>query len=199
MKKKRKWWWGVRLENRGRGVFGGYGGKSNQQWWRWFWRHFKELPRMCWETAALSTNVEIAPEEYFQESGTHLEVCVGIFACVAKSGFPNNSPWIENLLLGMRMIPIITETTFSTPFKKEATSSWESLCKLFCFLRRCTEPQRLVEWDGLFYLIQILLSGTWHLLQSNGKNWIDFRPTPHYSSQTAVQARSINLLSAAPD
>lgn len=136
----------------GKGNVWGLSRQSNQKWRGWFWRHFKELPRICRETPALLTNVESAPEEYFQESGAHLEVCVGIFAWVAKGGFPNNSPYIENLLLAMCMIPIITETTFSTLFRKEATSSWKSLCKLFSSLRRCTEAQRLAEWGVLFYL-----------------------------------------------
>lgn len=119
----------------------------------------QDTTRISWETAVLLTNVESCPEEYFQESRTHSEVCVGIFVWVVKGGFLNNSPWIENLLLGMCMILIITETTFSKLFKKEATSSWKSLYKLFCFLRRYIEPQRLAECDVPFYLHPELCEG----------------------------------------
>lgn len=67
------------------------------------------------------------------------------FCMCGKDSFLNNSPWTENLFLGMCMILITTDITFSKPFKKEATSSWKSLYKLFYFLKRYGEPQRLVE------------------------------------------------------
>jgi len=74
------------------------------------------------------------------------------FCICGKVDFPNKSPWIENSLFGMCLILITTEITFFKPFKKEATSSWRSLYKLFCFLRRYKKPQRSPEWDILFYL-----------------------------------------------
>ena len=74
------------------------------------------------------------------------------FGICGKVDFPNKSPWIENSLFGMCLILITTEITFFKPFKKEATSSWRSLYKLFCFLRRYKKPQRSPEWDILFYL-----------------------------------------------
>lgn len=74
------------------------------------------------------------------------------FCICGKVDFPNKSPQIENSLLGMCLILITTEITFSKPFKKETTSSWRSLYKLFCFLRRYMKPQRSPERDILFYL-----------------------------------------------
>lgn len=74
------------------------------------------------------------------------------FCMCDKDSYPNNSPWIENLLLGMCMILITIEIAFAKPLKKQAASPWKSLYKLFCLLTRHVEPQRLAERNVLFYL-----------------------------------------------
>ena len=98
----------------------------------------------------------------------------------------------------MCLILITTEITFSKPFKREATSSWRSLYKLFCFLRRYIKLQRSTEWDILFFSIQN--STEWYLrltrVQEQELKSIDACPTPQdHSSQPAAQTYSANILS----
>lgn len=62
--------------------------QSSKKWWGWLWRHFRKNYQECIEKwQPYQGMCRAPPEECFKESGTHLEVCTGIFACVARTIF----------------------------------------------------------------------------------------------------------------